>query len=147
MTTAIAPSPRVSNAVLEFEAASQQGFQVGLDSTTGSGGGKTGGVDTTEASKIAIGQKESRKVCVLRMILFTVLLIVAATVSAFVYRYTRLNEQEDFETAFWDQGLKVVEQFQWNAARRMETVENLAVTITSNAISQHMSWPSEYSKE
>lgn len=61
----------------------EQSVNGAVDSTTNSGE-KSTGMSQTE-SRLSIAKEESKKVCWLRMALFTVLLVVAATISGFVY--------------------------------------------------------------
>lgn len=121
--------------------ANMESFSVqAFESTTHSGGPGT----SESESRITLAKEESKKVCLLRGVLFVVLLVVAATVSAFVYWYIRENEKDDFETGFMEKGLKVVGEFKTNADRRLQAVESLATTISSSARAQNMAWPSKY---
>ena len=90
---------------------------------------------------IAIAQRENKAVGCLRMTVFTVLLIVAASVSAGVYWYSRKSELEDFRTIFGDYGRNIVDTFQSNAKQRLLAIESLSTTLTSYAIDTNQSWP------
>ena len=76
------------------------------------------------------------------MIVFTVLLLVATSISVGVYWYTRQTEYDDFVTNFNDYSRNILSTFQTNAHQRLLAIESLATTMTSYAQSQkNTTWP------
>ena len=98
---------------------------------------------TGESTEVGAGvdTKRNQVVARVRLVVFLVLLAVAAAVSFSVYHYTKNQEFDAFENHFDDQATKVVQAFKFNAERRLEALEAFSTQITSHAISSNSTFP------
>lgn len=94
-----------------------------------------------KGEQITIAKSEDRAVFYLRVVLFLVLLGVAACISGAVFWYSSDYEQDDFETQYLDHAHKVIEAFKSNGARRLRAIDSLAFGITDYALSSGETWP------
>lgn len=101
------------------------------------------GVDKEEEAERneALAKNETKAISYLRMVVFLVLVTVAAAVCTTIYLFAKNNEQERFELAFADQSLKVIDAFRTNARRRVAAIDSLSQAYTSHAMSTQSKWP------
>lgn len=88
-----------------------------------------------------IAKRETRAVGHLRAGLLFALISATLAVSLAVFYYTRNRQEQDFEDAFADNSLKIVESFQTVGERRLSAIASFGTTITSYAIGTNATWP------
>jgi class 3 adenylate cyclase len=95
-----------------------------------------------ESPRNCIAAKETKAVSWLRVTVFGVLVIGAIVVSVVSYFFLSDNEQDDFETAYYDQATRVVDAVLSISQRRMATLQSFVMTLTSHALfSNSSTWP------
>jgi hypothetical protein len=94
-----------------------------------------------EQERRTLGRKENKAVSMLRVIVFLVLSITAATVAIGVFRYIANDQQSNFEADFDANAARLLESFHESVERKLEAVDALAVTITSHALYSGSTWP------
>jgi hypothetical protein len=88
-----------------------------------------------------LGEKESRMVAWLRVIVFVVLLITAVLVSLGVFFYSRGDEEDDFESEFAANAAKVIGSFHEAVERKLNAIDTMSVMITTFVLSTEASFP------
>ena len=96
---------------------------------------------TKQEEDLQLAKGETRAVNTLRLLVFLVLVAVAALVSLSVFLFTRGTEKDTFETRFTDQAGKVVDAFQANADRRLGALQGFSQQMTSHAVSANETFP------
>lgn len=97
--------------------------------------------DPDEKEEVVIATAETQRVCYLRVILLCVLLVVAACVSFATYWSTYSNQQDKFEAYAVEACQKVATSFQSSATQRLGAIDSLALSISSGAAAQGLTWP------
>ena len=88
-----------------------------------------------------IAGKESHQVHRLRIVVMLVLLLAAVAVSSAIFLLTKQSEEEEFETEFNGIAAKVLESFTQIVGEKVSAVDSMAVTATSFASANNLSWP------
>lgn len=104
-------------------------------------------IDTVEQEEevtpqgTAIGTKESIDINRFKIIVILILLAVATVASTCVLVFIKRAEQSQFEAAFHDDALKVLESVRNSIDNTLMPLDNLAVALVSNANAQKEEWP------
>jgi len=96
---------------------------------------------TNTSDKVTIANSENQKVGFLRFTLLLVLVGLAAAAAFAAFHFSSAKEKDDFETYATEQCTKVVSTFEESAKRRLEAIESLVLSISSNAAAQNRPWP------
>jgi hypothetical protein len=85
--------------------------------------------------------KETKKIAYLRFFVAGFLLLTAALVSVAVYMFTRDDQEQDFETQFESQAIRILERFHGAVESKLGAMDALATSVTSFALSSGASFP------
>lgn len=88
-----------------------------------------------------LATNEAKAVTCLRIGLATVLLTTAILSAVGIYFFTSGLEQNEFEEAFDDNSIKVLEAFQTVADRRLGSIAAFASSVTAQALATNATWP------
>ncbi|CAB9516243.1 Guanylate cyclase (Partial), partial [Seminavis robusta] len=99
--------------------------------------------DNMQTSKLAKSWAiaETKVVNILRVSAIIALLVAAAVVATGVFLYTRNGEEQDFQIAFEDSAIQVIDSFHEAIERNMGAVASLSNSITSYALETNKSFP------
>lgn len=114
-----------------------------ISSQSGSAKGSfSSGEDATVCTqKENLGQRETRVVFRLRLLVFLVMTLAAAAVSITVYFITSRSEQDLFETQFDGAASKVLETFQNVLGQNVAAITTLSVAVIAHGIDHSRDWP------
>lgn len=117
----------------------------GMDDSKSSHGSDHGSDNADDPSQRQsddqLAKKETRAVMWMRLGLSAILIAAALVVSMSVFFYSRNIEKQSFESAVMDSSIKIIESFQLAAELRLGAMANMAVMITSHALSTSATWP------
>jgi hypothetical protein len=77
--------------------------------------------------------KETKKIVYLRFVVAGFLFVTAVLVSVGVYMYTRNDQEQDFETQFEAQAIRILERFHEAVESKLGAMDALATSVTSFA--------------
>jgi hypothetical protein len=103
--------------------------------------GTSGDDATVRTQRENIGQRETKAVFRLRLLVFLVMLLAAAAVSVTVYLITSQSEQDEFEIQFDGAAAKVLESFQNVLEQKVPAISTLAVALIAHGIDHRRDWP------
>ena len=97
----------------------------------------------TNDTKITItaGQQETQAVQVLRVLVLLLLLGAAIAVSVMMFLYMKGDEEDAFQQDYLDLANRLVLGFHAHAKLRLQTMDGLATTIATLALTQDQTWP------
>lgn len=96
--------------------------------------------DSLTSIKNKMSKKESQDVFRLKVLVFLVLILAAASVSFVVYRLTDSGEAEEFEVQYATASAKVLASFE-DIVHKMGSVSTIGVAFTSHGIHSGEKWP------
>ena len=96
---------------------------------------------TDNDTPTVLAQKETRVVHRLRVLAYSVLLIVAITASVGVFWYSSQEEENMFQNEFQGHGSKVIISFQEDSFAKLQALASLSSELTRHALSKEMVWP------
>jgi hypothetical protein len=89
----------------------------------------------------AIARKESRAVCLIRLLFVAVLAASTVGVALAVHYYMTDVEQDEFEVQFWIDARKILESLATSVDRSLSAIDTYSVSITSTARITNQTWP------
>jgi class 3 adenylate cyclase len=101
----------------------------------------TGATPKDSAEAEIIASKVSKQVFWLKMTVLFVLVFAAVLVATAVYLSTQRSEENAFESAFYDDVVKVYDTFKFTVERKLGAIDSLSIAITSLAVDSQASWP------
>lgn len=99
------------------------------------------GATLEEHEALKIGDKESKRVSYMRLLMLLVLVSIATAVSVIVYLSSYDAEHDEFESNFEVIAAKLANEFSRGANRRVAALESFAYQITSYSMATNSSWP------
>ena len=94
-----------------------------------------------ERERKTLARKEDQAVKGLRFLVVFVLVLAACTVALFISNYVQTDQTNDFRAAFDASATKVISAFQATMARKVESIDAFATSITSYALATNTSFP------
>lgn len=88
-----------------------------------------------------IAEKETRTVRALRLLVISVLVLVAASGSSFVFLVTRKAETDAFESHFYSLGHKLTDDISRRATKLLTAMDGLSLAYTSHGLTVNSSFP------
>jgi class 3 adenylate cyclase len=98
-------------------------------------------VDEMRKERVTLACNENRAVMGMKILVFVVLLLTSALVSAGIYKYIRDDQMKAFQDAFDADAAKILEAFHHKLEKQIETLDGLSVAITSYALLTGSTFP------
>jgi class 3 adenylate cyclase len=100
----------------------------------------TDGSDTEESLGY-VAKHETKRLNIVKVVLFVVLLLATSLVSFAVYYITATGEDALFESQFMDHATRLMQEFSLVLLSSLGAIDNYSVTITSHVRSMNLAWP------
>jgi class 3 adenylate cyclase len=98
-------------------------------------------VDEMHTERVTLARNENRAVMGMKILVFVVLLLTSALVSVGIYKYIRDDQIKTFRDAFDADATKILAAFHHRLEKQVETLDGLAVAITSYALQTGSTFP------
>lgn len=105
--------------------------------------GKSSEQFLSEAERVrnTLAKKEDKAIGYLRIIVFLLLVGVAASVATFIYSYVDTEQKENFDNDFQAHAFKIIESFEKTMSGKVEAMDALAMQYTAYAKETGATWP------
>jgi hypothetical protein len=96
---------------------------------------------STQINENQLARNETKTISYLRFFVFGFLLVTAVLVSVSVYLITHRDQEQDFETQFDAQAIRILERFHEGVEGKLGAMDAMATSITSFALSTGATFP------
>jgi ABC-type Fe3+ transport system permease subunit len=96
---------------------------------------------SNQGNEHQLAGKETKNIAYLRFVVAGFLVLIAVSVSVGVYLFTRNDQEQDFETQFEAQAMRMLERFHEAVESKLDAMDALATSITSFALSTGATFP------
>ncbi|CAB9513948.1 Receptor-type guanylate cyclase gcy [Seminavis robusta] len=110
-------------------------------STTFENEGMAVGADASAEERRNLARTETRRVFVLKTVIFVVLILATIATSVAVFSYARSEEDADFEHEFESHATKVFQSFHGAVYRKLGVLDTFSTSITLFALENNLTFP------
>jgi hypothetical protein len=96
---------------------------------------------STQINENQLARNETKTISYLRFFVFGFLLVTAILVSVGIYLITRRDQEQDFETQFEAQAIRILERFHQAVEGKLGAMDAMATSITSFSLSTGATFP------